>query len=141
MQDDALNCSEARRRMAGYLTGEHCPEVAAHLAACEECLEACLDAALRQPQEVRVPEHFQSWVLARMPADIRPEELEYPWPLLSAAGVIAIVGVVLWWSGEFAGFATLFTDALSQPRVLLAVVGSEAAVSLLWLWRVVMTDK
>ena len=140
MQDDALNCREARARMAGYLAGESCPAVAAHLTACEACLEDYLDAGLRRPTEVRVPDHFRSRVLARLPAGVRADAPEYPWALVAAAGVLAALGAGLWWSGELPAMATLLTDALLRPAVLIGAVGIETTLSLLWLWRVATTD-
>jgi len=127
--------------MDGDLAGEHCPEVVAHLAVCEECLEACLDAALRQPREVRVPEHFRNRVLARLPAEARADAPEYPWGLLAAAGALAALGAGLWWSGELPGITALVTDAMARPAILIGVVGIETALSLLWLWRVATADR
>ncbi len=140
MQDGTLNCSEARGRMASYLAGEPCPEVADHLAACDACLEACLDAALRQPREVRVPEHFRNRVLARLPA-ARADAPEYPWFLLAAAGALAALGAGLWWSGELPGITALMIDAMARPAILVGVLGIETALSLLWLWRVATADR
>ncbi len=143
MQDGTLNCSEARARMASYLTGEPCPEVADHLAACDACLEACLDAALRQAREVRVPEHFRNRVLARLPT-ARADAAEYPrgllGGLLAVAGALAALGAGLWWSGELLGITALVIDAMARPAILVGVLGIETALSLLWLWRVATAD-
>jgi hypothetical protein len=141
MQSDALNCIEARVRIGRYLAGEPCPEVAAHLAGCEACLDAYLDAALRQPQEVHVPGHFRSRLLARLPVDRRADEPEYSCALLSTAGMLVALGAGLWWSGDISGIAALLTDALMRPTILIGVGGIEAALSLLWLWRVATADR
>lgn len=141
MQDGTLNCNEARAHLAGYLAGEPYPEVAAHLAACEACLEACLDVALRQPQEVRVPEHFRNRVLARLPTNARADALDYPWALLATAGVLVALGTGLWWSGDLFGTAVLVTDALARPAILIGAVGIETTLSLLWLWHVATADR
>ena len=122
--------------MAGYLAGEPCPEAAAHLAACEGCFEACLDAILRRPREMPVPEHFRHRLLARLPASTRLDTAEYPWGLVAAAGVVAALGQCLWWSGELPGITSLVTDAMVRPAILIGVAGIETALSLLWLWRV-----
>jgi hypothetical protein len=139
MQDQVLSCREARPQIAAYLDGESCPALAAHLNTCAACVEACLETALRRPPAVRVPEHFSNRLLARGP-EIEPSEpREFRW---AVAGVILFVmfGVALWRTGVLFAEVQLTTEFLRRPIVLLAAGGIEIALSLLWLWRVLIDE-
>ncbi len=136
MQDNVLSCGEARMQVAGYLDGEPCPALAAHLAQCEACLGACLEEALRRPLEVVVPTGFRQRVLARLPEVPPAEAPEYSLELAAAACLFAAFGAALWWSGEIPSIVAVLTEALGQPTILAAALAIETALSLYWLWRV-----
>jgi hypothetical protein len=140
MHGEMLSCEEARRQMSGCSEGPPGPAVAEHLSRCEPCLEACLDAALARPAEVRVPEHFKQRVLARLPEAAPVEMPEYPWALVAASILYAIFLAALWWSGDLARLVALVDDAVRRPVVLLAIGGAETALSLLWFWQVWSED-
>jgi len=136
-----LSCDEVRRQMSACPEGSPSPALAEHLSRCEPCLEAGLDAALARPPEVRVPEHFQQRVLARLPAAAPVEMPEYPWVPVAASILCAIFLAALWWSGDLARLLALLDDTVRRPVVLLAIGGVETALSLLWFWRVWSEDR
>jgi hypothetical protein len=140
MRDDTLSCSEARLRMTGYLNGEPCAPLAAHLVECPACLEACMEAALRRPAEVRVPRHFREQVLARVPAAAPIEARDCSWVLVTAASLFAALGAGLLWSGALPDIGSVVIGALARPAVLAAAVGIETTLSLLWMWRVMAAE-
>jgi hypothetical protein len=136
-----LSCDEARRQMSACADGPPGPALAEHLSRCEPCLDACLDAALARPAEVRVPDNFKQRVLARLPATAPVEMPEYPWLPVAASILCAIFLAGLWWSGDLARLLALLDDAVRRPAVLLAIGGVETALSLLWFWRVWSEDR
>jgi hypothetical protein len=133
MQDEVLSCGEARLQIDSYLSGEPRSALTAHLAGCDACLEACLDAALRRPPGVRVPEHFREQMLARIPVTAPAEAPEYPWAQVVAATLFPVFGTALWWSGELRGMAAVVIAVLRNPAILAASAAIETAFLLLWL--------
>jgi hypothetical protein len=140
MQSEMLSCEEARRQMSACPDGPPSAALVEHLSRCEPCLEACLDAALARPPEVRVPEHFKQRLLARLP-DAAPAEMpEYPWLPVAASILCEIFLAALWWSGDLARLLALLDDAVRRPAVLLAIGAAETVLSLLWFWQVWSED-
>lgn len=136
MQDEMLSCEEARRLMSACPDGPPGLSLAEHLSRCEPCLEACLDAALARPSEVRVPDNFKQRLLARLPDADAVEMPEYPWLPVAASILCTIFLAALWWSGDLARLVALLDDAVQRPVVLLAIGAAETALSLLWFWQV-----
>lgn len=135
MQGEMLSCDEARLLMSACPDGPPGPALAEHLSRCEPCLEACLDAALAHPPEVRVSDNFKQRVLARLPEAAPVEMPEYPWLPVAASILCAIFLAALWWSGDLARLVALLDDAVQRPVVLLAIGGVETVLSLLWFWQ------
>jgi hypothetical protein len=97
-------------------------------------LEAELDAALRFAPEVHAPRNFLQRLMTRlpeMPAAHRPRR----WQVPVLAALIALFAAIL------AALALQFGLAgwLAQPSLFLAVLGVETAISLVWLWRMVVS--
>jgi hypothetical protein len=139
-EDPLLTCEEARQRLAADPAGEHCPALAEHLAACEECLDAFLDAALRQPADFAIPSGFAARVVARLPERIEPDVLEIPWLAVAASGSLVSFGVLLWGRGELLPFAHQLTAVLLRPDVLAATIAIETIAAFWWLWRISGTE-
>jgi hypothetical protein len=143
MQRSALTCEEARHRLEAYVDGgDAAPELAAHLAVCEACLAACVEASLRRPPEVRAPSGFAARTLAearRRRLDQPPARL-FPYALAAAGVLFVVVGLQSVAGGMAAGWlreaSLLAASILGRPELLLAVLGIEAAAALLWIWRV-----
>lgn len=133
MQDTVLDCSAVRARLAAYLDGgESSPAVASHLTDCEACFEACLEEALRRPAEIRVPVDFTAVVLTE--AATHGTRTVLPYAVAAACVLFMVLGFV----AVSNGLAVELARSLQQlsPRWLLSVLGVEAALSLLWFWRV-----
>jgi len=128
MPDITLNCADARRQIRDYLAGEPCPSLTAHLSNCEDCTQACIESALREPPAVTVPPRFAARVLAHLPAD----EPERSWAPVAAVILFALLGVILWWRGDGAAVA----QTLVRWQVVTAAAVLETCVALAWVWRV-----
>ena len=134
MQNETLNCEQARLKMAAYLEGEACFSLEAHLAGCETCLAACMEQALGRPAPVRVPTGFRERLLEQLPATPPAEGHIDRWALV-AAGLFAGIGTALWFSGEFTYLAGLAVETLAQPAILISAAGIEAFLAFAWLRR------
>jgi hypothetical protein len=128
MPDITLNCAEARRQIQDYVAGEPCPGLAAHLSGCEECRQAYIESALREPPAVTVPPRFAAQVLAQLP----PDQPERSWAPVAAVILFALLGIVLWWRGD----APAVAEAMLRWQVLIAMAALETCVALAWVWRV-----
>ena len=96
-----------------------------------DAADAALDVALRRAPEVRIPPHFANRVVASLPhTPADPPASPWVLPALSLAGAATLAS--LGWTAIALGWAQWF----SQPPVLAAVLGIEAAASLAWVWRV-----
>jgi hypothetical protein len=93
--------------------------------------DAEMDAALRRAPGVRIPAHFANRVMASLPP-APAESPERPWilPALTLAGAATLAS--LGWAALALGWA----QWLTQPSVLAAMLGIEAAASVAWVWRV-----
>ncbi len=150
MQDEILDCRQVLGRIEQYLAGEDiAPELEAHLDACDQCLEACLEAALRRPEPVRVPADFPSRITALLPAEYKAPPSVLSYTLVAACVLFAVWGTLTASTGAFAAGArwlemmlALFVQWVHEPAVpthielLLSFVGLETTLSLLWCWRV-----
>lgn len=145
MSNGPLDCRQARERLEAYLDGaDSSPALAAHLSACESCLEAGLEAALRRAPEVRIPAGFSARLLSRLPAarykaqpSVLPRVLVAACVLFVVWGVSALPITYRWLEQLFA-LASRWAPALSVPlraEWLLSLLAVEAAASLLWIWR------
>jgi hypothetical protein len=108
-------------------------EEQAHVDGCEECTDACLDAAvvtaLETKPEVRVPEGFAAKVVERLPEKslrIRTRRYAPSWGLVTATVLVA-VGLVVVVTGD---------PGLMRTRMGLifeGLVAAEVAGIALWL--------
>jgi hypothetical protein len=101
----------------------------AHMAACDECL----DAALRRAPEVQIPEGFARRVLAELPPQDEPER---SWVPAAACAGAMLAGAVLWWQGD----AAAFIEQLQRPAVLALAGAVETLGVTAWLWRVLLAE-
>jgi hypothetical protein len=100
--------------------------------------EAELDAALKRPPDVRVPEHFSQRLFARLPesmddAPAAPRSTLWILPALALAsaatlGALGIAAVDLGWT-------RWLTQELTQPSVVVTILAIESVLSLAWVWR------
>ncbi len=133
MQDAMLDCHAVRPRLAAYLEGaDRSPALAAHLAHCEVCLEACLEEALRRPAEAQIPGDFTAAVLREATPNGTRSVLPY------AVAAACVLFIVLGITAVSTGLPLEIARSLQQlsPRSLISVLGAEAVLSLLWFWRV-----
>lgn len=72
MRDKPLSCDQAEALMAESCTA---PELAAHLAECDRCLDAFLDRGFSRPPSVSVPAGFAARTVLRIERDHRRGEL------------------------------------------------------------------
>lgn len=92
-----------------------------------------IDAALRRPPEVRIPANFRNRLLAQLPKSAPQARYDWAWPAVwfaSAAGLAPLAMLALR-SGVL--------DWLQNPAVIITAAGIEAAVSLVWLRRILKT--
>jgi anti-sigma factor RsiW len=71
-----MSCMDARTLMDAALDGERPPELGAHLASCESCARewsalVALEARLRAPAAVRLPDGFHTRTMVRIDLDPR----------------------------------------------------------------------
>lgn len=96
--------------------------------------EAELDAALRQAPSVDVPANFQQRLMTRLPETPAPKKTDgWQMAALAAAGWIVVASLVV--ACMEAGVGRW----LSQPSMLLAVLGIESVLAVAWLWRTVVS--
>ena len=145
MSNGPLDCRQARERLEAYLGGaDSSPALAAHLAACETCLEAVLEAALRRPPAVPVPGDFSARLLASLPpARYQAPPSVLPHAVAAACALFAVWGVAVlpstyrWLEqlGDQVGRWALAIRLSLRPEWALSLLAAEAAIALFWVWR------
>jgi len=138
MTDAIVDCRAVRLRVAAYLEGaDRSPALAAHLAHCEACLEACLEEAFRRPTEVQLPGDFTAAVLREAAAREGTRSV-LPYAVAAACVLFIVLGITAASSGLLLESARSLQQL--SPRWLILALGVEAALSLLWFWRVCESD-
>lgn len=133
MPDKPLSCEEMQTLMAA---ANAVPDVAAHLAECERCLDAFLDGGLSRAPSVSVPSGFAARAVARLQRDRRRDELRASsWALVAACILFSwLAGWALthgFWPLQF----NRVLVPLPNPVALAALAGVEVALIFGWLWR------
>ncbi len=135
MPDSVLSCEQVKERIPAWLDGaERSPAARAHLANCEACLEASLEAALRKPVEAAVPAGFAARTLARAPSAEHRQASALPWTVAAATLVFVALGTLAAVNGQIEALGRWLAGM--QVPALLAMLGLEGVLSLLWFWRV-----
>ena len=134
MPNSILSCEQVRERIPAWLEGrDRAPAVETHLASCEACLEASLEAALRKPVEAATPAGFAARTLARVVADAAPPST-LPWAVAASGLVFVGLGALAVENGQIEAWGRWLGGM--RPEVLLAMLGVEGVLCLLWFWRV-----
>jgi hypothetical protein len=133
MPDKPLSCDEARTLMAA---ANAVPDVVAHLAECDRCLDAFLDGGLGRAPSVSVPTGFAARAAARVQRDRRRYELRASFWAFVAAGVLS--SLLTGWALTH-GFWPLHFNRVLVPPPNPAALGALAVVEVVlifgWLWR------
>jgi len=133
MRDKPLSCDQAEVLMAGSYTA---PELAAHLAECDRCLDAFLDRGLSRPPSVSVPAGFAARTALRIERDRRRGELRASyWATLAACVLFALWGGWVVSSGALLPLVNLIPTQPPSLMALAALAGVEAVLITGWLWR------
>ncbi|MCE5310584.1 MAG: hypothetical protein LLG20_23335 [Acidobacteriales bacterium] len=129
MPDNPLSCRQAQAMIRAAQTG---PELAAHLAECDDCLSQMLSFAT----QTDVPPGFAARAAVRIEKDLRHGELRVSYWALATACVL--FAVLTGWAAATGAFTPLLSRLPSQPpniTVLAAIGCIEAALIFGWLWR------
>jgi hypothetical protein len=133
MQDKPLSCDHAEALMA---EADVAPELAAHLAECDRCLDVFLDRSLGRPRSVSVPAGFAARAALRIERDRRQGELRASyWATLAACLLFAVLAG---WAVTSGALLPLLNRIPSQPPNLTALgvlAGVEVVLIFGWLWR------
>ena len=85
-----MNCDEVQRFIESSGRAELPPEVSAHLATCDACLQRVLTDVLAAPPTVAVSPDFSGRVVVRLPA--RDAAQSWPrWPVIAAAALSMVI--------------------------------------------------
>lgn len=165
-----MSCVDAREWMDAALDGERPVDLAAHLAQCESCRAewtalVALEARLRTPGDVRLPDGFHSRVMSRIDLDPRTSWQRHAnvqaflsvltvvaGCLLVAVGLLAVAqalrqpGEVRAWLDVLDGAASWVTDeAITMPAPMGAALWTwpvyaavVVAVALIWFGALVL---
>ncbi len=129
-ESECLRLRRAVERLAAG--GEPSPELTAHAADCDTCLEALLDAALANPESVQVPAGFADRTLAL--AGESPKSV-LPWTVAAACVAFAGIAACTFYVMPPAELGHRLTDAVLNLRVIAAVAAIEAGATFAWLWK------
>jgi hypothetical protein len=133
MRDKPLSCEQAEALMAD---ADAAPELGAHLAECDRCLDAFLDRGLRRPPSESVPAGFAARAALRIERDRRQVELRAAyWATLAACLLFALLAG---WVVSSGALLPLLDRIPSQPPNVLAlgaIAVVEVALIFGWLWR------
>lgn len=139
MQDGILDCEQAKLRIQAYLDGmDASAELARHLANCESCREACLEAALRRRPAASAPAGFAGRVLTQIPMSPQAPAGIWPWAV-AACLVLAVAGLAAVAAGLPAGLVHRVVDLVAaiqmRPRLLFSTLAVEGALALVFSWQ------
>ncbi|MBI3694544.1 MAG: hypothetical protein HY238_06855 [Acidobacteria bacterium] len=138
MPDGVLSCEQVKERIPAWLEGvDRSPGLEAHLASCEACLEASLEAALRKPVDATAPAGFAARTVARLPVNGGAPQSTLPWAVAAAGVVFVGLGALAVANGQIEVLGRWLGKM--QTPVLLAFLGLEGVLCLLWFWRVAKT--
>jgi hypothetical protein len=133
MPDKPLSCDEVQTLIA---SANALPDVATHLAECDQCLDAFLDRGLGRPPSVSVPNGFAARAAVRMQRDRRRDELRASsWALAAACFLFSLLA---WWALTHGFWRLQFNRVLvplPNPVALVALAGVEVSLIFGWLWR------
>jgi ferric-dicitrate binding protein FerR (iron transport regulator) len=133
MPDKPLSCDEVQTLMAA---ANALPDVAAHLAECDRCLDAFLDGGLGRSPSVSVPSGFAARAAARIRRDRRRDERRASsWALVAACVLFSLLA---WWALTHGVWPLQVSRVLPPPPnpvALAALAGVEVALIFGWLWR------
>jgi hypothetical protein len=127
MSSSAMNCESLQRAMIEERR-ELTMDEAAHLAACDECMEVMLTVSLEEKPIVAVPADFAARVVAGLPARQTKRaaiRTPRPWGFMTAMAIATVLLVVC-----FAGSPPVNTWV---GLVFVLLVASEIAGLALWL--------
>ena len=126
-----MNCRKAREKLDSFLAGA-APELESHLAACDSCAEALVEALLREPALAPVPAGFAVRVSAQMRTrSIDPDNVL---PYFGAAALVlfaALSAYIL-----LTGTGTHWLESAATRQVVWLATGAvETAICFLFRWR------
>lgn len=128
-----MRCEEVRLILESSQRSEHPPELSAHLATCDSCLEFALVETLATPAAVAVPAAFADRVILRLPQSEHARN--WPrWPILAAAALsVLILAAGLWLILPESG-APQGAMWAAWYWALFLVAAGESAVLIAWAW-------